>query len=132
MKRGYIAAVLDHDFAEDLRNETEMYGRHDNVRCEHVTMAYNPSDEVFKKYENLIGRDVFINVQAVVHDDRAQAAIVTGLPSENEVAHITLSLADGVPASYTKSLFHNPDRVDTTFIRGGKATVRFVQHQGAG
>ena len=128
-KRGYIAAILDLNFAEDLINATE--GEHHNhIVCKQVTLAYNPSDEVFKKYEHLIGKEIDLLVYRMVWDAYGQAVLVHGVETENGHAHITISHAECVRASYSNDLIVNPDRNEIPLGMAGKATVRFVQHQG--
>lgn len=130
-KRGYIAAVLDHDFAKDLRNEASGLSQIsiEKYKCEHVTMAYNPTDEVFKKYEHLIGQTLDVTVTDLFEDDDVMAAVIEGIPTENEIPHVTICVARGVPPAASKTMLRNPTR-HAHFGMAGKATVRFIQHQG--
>jgi Fungal tRNA ligase phosphodiesterase domain len=125
MKKGYIAAVLDDDFAENLARKAEFK----NVFCKHVTMAYNPSDEVFNKYAPLLGGVIVMSTTRMCKGDGCQAVVVRGVPSENEVPHITISCADGVKPATSNAMLRNPKK-DQLFLQVGTATVRFIQHQG--
>lgn len=115
-----VAAVLDDETANFLKG----LAVHQNVFCHHVTMAYQPSPEVYAKYQHLIGTTIEFDCRWSVRDHKGQATFVDGVPSEKKVPHITISCADGVEPVYSNQLFNNPQRRYTTLRFRGKATVR--------
>lgn len=81
---------------------------HQKVYAHHVTMAFKPDPATLDRYRPLIGQKLRIPVTAVAVDDKAQAVVV-GADSENEVAHITISVAEGVEPSYSNTLLASAD-----------------------
>lgn len=122
---GLICVVLDEGTALTLRGFTAR----DNVKCQHVTMAYRPTPEVYAKYEELLGQTIEFELDTIVCDDKAQVVTVKGVPSENEVPHITMSVACGMQSSYSNTLLVSQDtaRWDVSLKLPGKGTVQFVR-----
>ena len=127
MKKGYIAAVLDEAFAKDVRN----WAQFSNVHGKHVTIAYNPSDEIFNKYAHRFGDRILVHVVQICNNEKCQAAVVQGVPTENVVPHITISCADGVKPAESNTMLNSHHRRKNVAGFVGLATIRFVQHQGS-
>ena len=97
---GYIAAVLTPESQERLKK----FALYPTIYAHHLTLAYRPSRTVWEKYQDLIGKKIVLHVTGLLIDSKAQAAIVTGCPSENEHPHITISCAEGIPPKYSNEL----------------------------
>lgn len=76
---------------------------HPTVYAHHVTLAYNPEPDALARYRPLEGTRIKVPVTAVCVDDKGQAVLV-GVDSENEYAHITISCAEGVAPGYSNEL----------------------------
>ncbi|MDA8611288.1 hypothetical protein N9L18_00270 [Candidatus Pacebacteria bacterium] len=98
--KGYFAAVLLSAGSEALSSNSV----HSNVFCHHVTLAYRPDPETAEKYEGLIGEFVELRAVWMRTDEKGQAAIVSGIESENKHPHVTISCADGVEPVYSNEL----------------------------
>lgn len=75
---------------------------HALVEADHVTLAFRPGPERLARA--VIGQRIRVRVVAGALDERAQAVEVTGAPSDNAVAHITVSRSPGTPAVYSNEL----------------------------
>jgi hypothetical protein len=99
----YVAAVLTEKSRQELISKVTPV--HPNVVAHHVTMAFNPTKQEFDTfYASYIGRTIPVTIVGVAQDDKAQAVTVLDVPSNNKNPHITLSLADKVPAKYSNEL----------------------------
>ena len=65
-------------------------------------MKFKPTDQEVAELQ--IGKLVRLQVVAVAQDDRAQAVVVLGVRSANEVAHVTISTAEGTKPAYSNEL----------------------------
>lgn len=78
---------------------------HPNVRANHVTLAFNPEQEIYdRKYLAQVGRRVRVRVVGATQDAKVQAVRVDGVTSENKTPHITISTAAGVNPAYSNEL----------------------------
>ena len=101
----YIAVVLDKKSVNFLKEKIPpMYKK---VFYHHMTVAYMPSDIIYKKYEDSIGKQVELNVIGFCFDNKGQAAIVETNLSENKVPHITLSCDKNTNPVYSNTLLQN-------------------------
>ena len=97
----FVSAVLT---PQSQRRLLEMVPSvHPIVYAHHVTLAFNPEPDVLERYRSLEGTRIRVPVTAVCVDEKAQAVLV-GVDSENEYAHITISCAEGVAPSYSNEL----------------------------
>jgi len=97
----FVSAVLT---PQSQRRLLEMVPSvHPIVYAHHVTLAFNPEPDVLERYRSLEGTRIRVPVTAVCVDEKAQAVLV-GVDSENEYPHITISVAEGVPPSYSNEL----------------------------
>ena len=76
---GYVALILD---AETRQDVTE-YARYENKLATHVMMAFRPSNAVYNKYKELLGKELTFTITAVCWDEQGEALRVEGVPSEN-------------------------------------------------
>lgn len=94
---GYIAAIISQSAAARL----SALAVHPDIYCRHMMAAYRPDATAWERFGNLVGQSRGLTVVGIAQDERAQAVLVTGCPSENEHPHITVSCARGVPPAYT-------------------------------
>jgi hypothetical protein len=99
-RQGYIGAVLTDDSKKALRK----YARYPQVFCHHVTMAFAPTEEIWGKYQHLLGKEITIEVDGSATDEKCQVFCVTGIPSENVHPHITVSTQLKVAPAYSNKL----------------------------
>lgn len=97
---GLIGLVLDQETSQKLREICFFPNEH----CKHVTMAYRPTPDIYAKYQPLIGQDIDFEIVECFFDTKGQAVTVSGVPSEKEFPHITISTDDGVMPSYSNEL----------------------------
>lgn len=117
-----VAVVLSPETAAALRG----LAVHPNVFCQHVTMAYRPTPDVYAKYASFIGHELEFDIVALALDANGQAVVVDGVPSEKEVPHITISCADGIKSSYSNTLFTNYERKEIPTRLRGRGVVQVV------
>lgn len=122
---GLIAVVLDDQTTAFLRKRAV----HDNVFARYVTMAYRPTSDVYAKYAPMIGKRIEFDIVYETFDAKGQAVVVSGVPSENAVPHITISCTEGTKPSYSNTLF---DKTDPHTYKGpvesrGGGVVEFVR-----
>ena len=121
---GLIAVKLDAATQELVRK----FATYPNVYCQHVTMAYRPTPGIYAKYAPLMGQRIEFDLATLFHDDLGQAVAVHGVPSEKAVPHITVSVADGVPPSYSNTLLQRPEaeQVFTLMGQRGAGVVSYI------
>lgn len=80
----------------------------EKVQCDHVTLAFSPSQEEVSFFTPLLGKEVDISVHEMVWDEKCQAvrAEVT-VPCRNPVPHITISHRTDVKPVYSNELLGN-------------------------
>lgn len=92
--------------------------KYSNVYVDHVTLQYRPSPLDITKMENWTddhGEEAELIVTHVISDNKAQVARVNipqiyecDFPIDaKQVAHITISCAEGVPPSYSNTLLRD-------------------------
>ena len=121
--RGYFAAVI----SKKLRGTLQGLALHQNVHCHHITLAYQPTPEIYLRYSRLFGRQIRFRIVGVCRDTKGQAALVEGVASEKPHPHITISCAPGVSPVYSNELLADPDRLVFPFDLKGVATVEFIR-----
>jgi len=119
--QGYVALVLDEETKAKLLSLVIL----PEVYCTHVTMAYRPKPEVYAKYQPLLGKDFDFEITGIRYDGIGQCARVTGVPTENEVAHITMSCDRGVKPSHSKELMQDPKVREVFANLKGRGTVQW-------
>ncbi len=97
-----MAVVLDEKSVNSLKEVIPPI--HKKLFYHHMTIAYMPSDIIYKKYEDRIGKHVELNITGFCFDDKGQAAIVETNLSENKVPHITLSCEENTKPVYSNNL----------------------------
>jgi hypothetical protein len=121
MMKGYLSIVLDATTVVALRS----LAVHPIIYCEHITLAYKPSQEVFAKYVGLIGQTVEFALGEVVTDERGQAVTVHGIATENAHAHVTISCAHGTKPAYSNELLQTGSQ-RIPFGAKGRGRVAFI------
>lgn len=121
---GYVACVLDEETQRFLRGLSIF----SVVRASHVTMAYRPTPDVYRRYSPMLGQEIEFDMTAVHMDENCQAVVVTGVPSEKEIPHVTISHHEGVPSSHSNVMLVQPSTVRNfaSPVRG-RGVVRWVQ-----
>lgn len=99
--QGFIAAVLDKESEEKLKK----LAIHPNIYCHHMTLAYRPDFEAWERYQDFLDKDITLVTIGMAKDDKGQAVLIEGCPSENTYPHITISCADGVTPKYSNEMF---------------------------
>jgi len=124
--QGYLAVVL-----EDGVTKAILRGlcKHPIQYCEHITLAFKPTQEVFDKYASMIDKLVDFDLVEIVCDDRAQAAVVfgLGLECENPIAHVTMSCAPGTKPFYSNELLKQQAGRGQPLNIKGNGRVTFIQ-----
>lgn len=80
---------------------------HANVYAHHVTVAFKPSIEQAQELSPQCGQEISFSTIAEAADENGQAVLISGVDSNNEFPHITISTAEGVKPSYSNELFKN-------------------------
>lgn len=111
----YIAANLTPESIQKLKEK--LPPKYDRVFYHHMTMAFNPSEEIFNKYKNLIGEEIELQVFASCHDDRAHAVLVDSDKSEDEHPHITLSCIKEEKPNYSRELIKNKSNFGNIYLK---------------
>lgn len=101
-KNGYLAAIL----TEDSQKKLASLAVHPEIYAHHITIAFKPTEEIWKKYEDMIGQELEVEIIGIAEDENCQAALVFGCPSENENPHITISCQPGIKPVYSNDLLN--------------------------
>jgi hypothetical protein len=91
----------------------------DRVYAEHLTIKFKPTDTDVALYTPMLESKTNIKIIGYAADDKGQA--VLGLPeieSTNKYPHITISCANGVEPSYSKTLLENHTLINGPTISG--------------
>ena len=110
----YLAVVLDDKSIEKLKNAIKP--KHSNIFYHHMTVAYKPTEEAYRKYEPLINSNINLKVIKHCFDNKGQAVLVDTELSENEYPHITLSCSEGVAPIYSNDLFKGCDSCEEIIL----------------
>ena len=111
----YIAANLTPNSIKLLKEK--LSPKYTKVFYHHMTIAYNPNEEIFNKYKNLIGEEIDLQVFASCHDNRAHAVLIDTDKSENEYPHITLSCIEDENAFYSNTMLKNKSNFGNVYIK---------------
>lgn len=95
----YNSLLLTQESKEKLKRKFP--GIHPNHFGEHITLEFEP-----KYMPENIGDEVVVDVIGHACDDSGEAVAVslTTIRSQNETAHITISMNDGIKPSYSNAL----------------------------
>lgn len=121
---GYYAAVLDPESSELLKDKAV----HTNIFCHHVTLAYNPTEEVASRYKHLVGTKLQLRVTGIRTSNKCQAAIVEGVQTENKHSHVTISCADGTKPVESNELLSIEEGFFEEVDLQISAEVTFIKH----
>jgi len=78
---------------------------HGDVRADHMTVWYDPPEDILERLRPLVGKKVRLKVVGYAQDDRGQAVVVqTRLPIKNPIPHVTISVSSGTKAVYSNDL----------------------------
>lgn len=110
MKIQYIALKLMPESKNRLVEfvKREFNGGHGRIYCDHITLAYGPSEiEAFDP--DLFGEKRVITVNSVIYDKNAAAVPIetdeiAGIDCNNEHPHITLTTTNSVRPVYSNEL----------------------------
>lgn len=91
--------------------------KYSRVFYHHMTIAFNPSEDIFNKYKNLIGEEIELSVIASCHDDKIHAIIVDTDISENTIPHITLSCTDDSKPKFSEDLLKNKTNFSNIYLK---------------
>ncbi|GMF49363.1 unnamed protein product [Phytophthora fragariaefolia] len=131
----YLGLFLDDDAQQKLLGEIPLI--HPNKLADHVTLYYRPNKQYARDME--LGASFTIRGVEVVYDERGQTLRVELddqllLLVRNKIPHITMSMIDGVSASYSNELLESTTATRTIINPPIAMTVRagaalFVQNQ---
>jgi len=92
---------------------------------DHITLAFKPSVEVFKKYKNLVGKKVGAMINGYRANNHIDAYWVKDMflldsnkkikRSDKGAAHITLSHKEGYKSGDANTMFTNPKVKDKKY-----------------
>jgi hypothetical protein len=129
MKTIYWAVKLDDDSRAALL--TQFPAQHRNVYAEHMTIVFQPSEDVDKALMEECGTKVNLEIIGYGSDKRGQAVVVK---SDNVsrigggIAHITLSCVGGTRPVYSNSLLKKHwDPISSSLILSG-VIARFTRN----
>jgi len=94
---------------------------HPNVYAEHMTIVFNPSQEVDDELMKKLGSQTALAVIGHVADNKGQAVVVTGAEKRigGGVEHITISCANGTRPVYSNQLVSSHwDSVSSLILNG--------------
>lgn len=111
----YIAANLTPESIVLLKEK--LLPKYSKVFYHHMTIAYNPNEEIFNKYKNLIGEEIDLQVFASCHDDRAHVVLVDTDKSESEHPHITLSCIEEESPVYSIELLKRKTNFGNIYLK---------------
>lgn len=104
-QKSYIAFVLDEASVGILKKEIPpLYKK---IFYHHMTMAFKPSEHIYDKYKEYIGKTFELNVSGYCFDEKCQAVFVDTHLSENDFPHITLSCDENTNPVYSNILMKN-------------------------
>jgi len=121
---GYFAAVLTKTSSDELKQLATL----PKIFCHHITLAYNPNQEVAEKYQKMVGQKISLRVTGIRTSEKCQAALVEGIESENEHPHITMSVQNGVKPFYSNTLIKNKEGQLVNIGLNLEAEIVFNQH----
>lgn len=78
---------------------------HDDIRADHLTVWYDPPESVLGRLQGLLNKHIKLKIVGYAEDSKGQAVVVqTRLPVNNDIPHITISVAPGTKAVYSNRL----------------------------
>jgi len=114
---GYLALVLDEDSKKVLLEK--LPPRYKNVYSHHVTVVYEPTEDEYNKYKDLLGKTFDIQVVGYTKDDKCDAAFVrVPISIKNAYPHITLS-TNNIDPVYSNELLKKGYREIKDFTISG-------------
>jgi len=111
--KGLLVVHLD----EETKAKLKELAIHPKVHCHHITLAYRPSQEVYDRYARWLDKSVHFTIVEIVTDELGQAVVVKGIETENPIAHITISCAEGTPPVYSNTLLCDVYNSESQSIR---------------
>lgn len=108
----YIGIFLDQESRAALREKFQNESSFAQFRGDHVTLQFNPSDQQRAAFEQIMGKDAIIQLQAIARDEHVETAIVTVETPDEEfdfstkLLHLTLSVqgTEGYESVYSNVL----------------------------
>ena len=100
MKIIYLAGFLDENSKEKILSQ--IVPKHEKIFCDHVTINYRPTFEEISKFN--FGEEKEILVTGFVENKSGQVCVVSGIESENETPHITISTKETQKPNYLNEL----------------------------
>ena len=126
--KGYFALALD----AKSRNELNKYAIHPNVKNDHVTIAYMPSEKSSKLLSKKLNKQFKIKTNELMSDENIQAVTVnlSGIQRiDDGQSHITISHVDNVNPSLSKKMILNPQK-KTKIKHNLTGKLKFIRNKG--
>lgn len=117
----YITVILNKESVDKLKEEISP--KYPEVFYHHMTLVYNPSEEEYEKYEDMLGETVEFKVVKHCFDDKCQAVLVDTDLSMNEYPHITLSCTEDTKPTYSNQMLEGSSCEDVSLILSGEIAV---------
>tara|TARA_B100001029_G_scaffold177241_1_gene181554 strand:- start:4333 stop:4791 length:459 start_codon:yes stop_codon:yes gene_type:complete len=126
--KGYFALALD----AKSRDELKKYAIHSNVKNDHVTIAYMPSEKSSKLLSKKLNKQFKIKTNELMSDDNIQAVTVnlSGIQRiDDGQPHITISHVNGVKPSLSNKMILKPQK-KTKINHSLTGQLKFVRNKG--
>ena len=142
MSNGYFAVCLDKTYRDMIKQNATM----DVVRGDHITIAYKPNDDTFKRLSKLVGKRVNAHVNELRANDNIEAFWVESMfydsysltTNEKELLrvdsgapHITISHKTDIKPNEAGTMFTNPTRQEKKvgYVEGTFKWIEFKKRQ---
>ena len=140
MRNGYFAVVLNKESCDAVRKYSTM----EDVKGDHITLAYKPDDKTYEQLNGLVNEDVDAYISEIRSNKNIEALWVdemnlTRFPAiklkrfNPGPAHVTISHKKDFKSGDANSMFKDPDHlvpVDHTHELGYlKGTVKWISYE---
>jgi len=115
-RNGYYAVTLD----PSSKEKVEKLAAYDEIESDHVTIAYQPTEQIAGVLDSLIGRKYSIQANMYLANREIDALLVSiqGLKRQDSgQAHITISHKKGVMPAQTNDMIKNPEYKEKKMFR---------------
>ena len=128
MNNGYYAVVLNKESCDAIKQNATM----DVVKGDHITLAYKPNNETFKKLNKLCGKKVDAYIKEIRANKNIEAFWLNGMylaetykklkRIDKGPAHITISHKKGFKSGDANTMFKRP-----TYKKDLQAEMEYLQ-----
>ena len=134
---GYYAVVLDRESCDAVRQNATM----DVVKGDHITLAYKPNNETFKKLNKLCGKKVDAYIKEIRANKNIEAFWLNGMyltetykklkRVDKGSAHITISHKKDFKSGDANTMFKKPTykqdlQTEMDYLQG---KIKWIQYK---